>query len=269
MITDFLFDGKELSSFGYIICSFDAIGFENIPVSELTYHTVQAPFATRTLKTSASYDSSLSKTITICKQTCDSSGLLTITADDISQLSRWLCRRDYKWFRFITDDSTGMDEVYYEAQINLQKVLFGDRCVGLSLTVNTNRPYGLTPEITIHAQLDQTENPDMNIHVYSDEEGYIYPELILTLREEGTLKITHSIDGRITRITDCTEGECIHIHGGILQIESNQEDQSIFQRFNYQFPRLCSTLDQTANILSFNLDCDVELKYRGIRKAGI
>lgn len=269
MITDFLFDGKELSSFGYILCSFDAVGFENIPVSELTYQTVQAPFAPKALKTSASYEGNLSRTITICKQTCDTNGLLTITAEDISQLSRWLCRRDYKLFRFITDDSTGMDEVYYEAQINLQKVLFGDRCVGLALTVNTNRPYGLTSEITIHAQPNQAENPDMNIQVYSDEEGYIYPDLFLTIREEGTLEITHSFDGRITRIADCTEGECIHIRGSILQIESTRQDQSIFQRFNYQFPRLCSTFEQAGNILSFNLNCDVELKYRGIRKAGI
>lgn len=269
MITDFLFDGKELSSFGYILCSFDAVGFENLPVSELTYHTVQSPLSPKALKTSASYESSLSRTITICKQTCDSNRLLTITTDDISQLSRWLCRRDYKWFRFITDDSTGMDEVYYEAQINLQKILYGNRCVGLALTIQTNRPYGLTPEITLHAQPDKTRNPNLDIQVYSDEEGYLYPDIRLTIRETGTLEITHSVDGRITRIADCTEGECIHIHGSILQLESSQDNQRIPQRFNYQFPRLYSTLPQTRNVLSFNLNCDVELTYRGIRKAGI
>lgn len=269
MITDFLFDGKELSSFGYMICSFDSVGFENLPVSELTYHTVQSPLSAKALKTSASYEDSLSKTITICRQTCDSNSLLTITAEDISKLTGWLCRKDYKWFRFITDDSTGMDEVFYEAQINLQKVMHGDRCVGLSLTIHTNRPYGVTPEITIHAQPDKDGNSTMHINVYSDEEGYIYPELLLTLREAGTLEITNHAEGRITRIIDCMEGECIQIHGGILQIESTHDAQSIFHRFNYQFPRLYRTYEQAENILSFNLNCDVELKYRGIRKVGI
>lgn len=267
MITDFLFDGKELSSFGYILCSFDSVTFETMPVSGLTYHTIQAPLADTVRKVSASYDSSLSRTITICKRTCDANRLLQITADDISELSRWLCRRDYKWFRFITDDTTGMDEVYYEAQFNIQKVMFGDRCVGLSLTVNTNRPYGLTPEITVYARPDKEDA--MNISVYSDEEGYLYPDMVITLREAGTLEITSETDGRVTRITDCMADEVIHIHGDILQIESTNGTGSISERFNYQFPRLCNTFEHSENILSFNLNCDVELKYRGIRKVGI
>lgn len=269
MITDLLFDGKELSSFGYMICSFDPIGFVNMPVSELTYHTVQAPLSQKTFKTSASYENCLSKTITICRQTCDSNRMLTITADDISQLTQWLCRKDYKWLRFITDDNTGMDEIYYEAQINLQKILYGDRCVGLSLTIQTNRPYGLTPEITMYGHPDKADHPDMKIQVYSDEEGYIYPDLILTLREPGTLEITHVEDARITRIEDCSKDECIQIYGDILQIKSSCESPDISQRFNYQFPRLVRTYGQGKNTLSFNLNCDVELKYRGIRKAGI
>lgn len=269
MITDFLFDGKELSSFGYMLCTFDSVNLETMPVSELTYHTIKAPLSNTTRKTSTSYDSNLSKTLTICKSTCNSNNIPSITADDLSELSNWLCRKEYKWFRLISDDTDGMDETCYEAQINLQKIMLGDRCIGVELMVQTNRPYGVTPEIIIKSELNQETGNTMDISVYSDEEGYIYPNMTISLHETGTLEITNHFDGTATRIQDCTEGEIIHIYGDILQIESDAESHDIPNCFNYQFPRLCSTFEPSVNTFSFNLNCEVELKYRGIRKAGI
>lgn len=269
MITDFLFDGRELSSFGYMPCTFNSTNFETMPVSTLTYHTVKAPFSDTAFKTSVSYDSNLSTTITICKHSCDSAGLPTITAEDISELSKWLCRKEYKWLHFITDDSTGVDEVYYEAQINLQKVMLGDRCIGLDLTINTNRPYGLTQEIVIQSQLDQESDHRVNLHVYSDEEGYIYPDMVISIQEAGTLEITNEFDGKTTIIQDCLEGEVIHLHGNTLQITSTMNEHDIASCFNYQFPRLYSSLEESTTRFIFNLDCDVTFRYRAIRKVGI
>ena len=46
MITDFIFDGQELSGFGYIICDFDgASGTETHSVSEKSFTNIKSPLA--------------------------------------------------------------------------------------------------------------------------------------------------------------------------------------------------------------------------------
>lgn len=270
MYTDFIFDGKSLSDYGYMICSFDSVGIEKTTVSNITYNTVKAPFSNVSKKTSTSYGENLqtSNPIGICKNTCNFNSTLDITADEISELSKWLCRRDYKWFNFVDADN-GMDEIYYEAQINMNKVMLGDRCIGLELLILTNRPYGLTPEITIKSQIKRSKNNTLSINVYSDEEGYIYPDVTIRMNEAGTLKIINSYNNSETIVTNCSIGEIINFYGDILQIESSNENHIISDCYNYNFPALCNEFNKTTNIFTLNLNCDVEFKYRGIRKVGL
>lgn len=266
MAIDFLFDGKNLSGYGYIICSFDGISTETVTASNITFQTIKAPFSNVSKKTSATYEDNLQTTFCICKNP-STTETLELTADDIAELTKWLCRKEYKWFSFV-NAKNGMDEVYYEAQINTNKVMLGDTCIGLELIITTNRPYGLTSEHIIKSSLD-SENKTIEIHVYSDEEGYIYPDCTITLQESGTLEILNELNGEITIITNCTAGEIIKLYGDILQIETSDASHSICDCFNYTFPRLCHTVSKSSNTLSVNLSCDMELKYRGIRKVGI
>lgn len=268
LITDFLFDGKELSSFGYIICSFDSVGMENTTVSEIKYNAIKAPFSDTSQKVSVTYDDNLRTTIDICKNTCNSDSM-ELTTDDIREVTKWLCRKEYKWLQFISDDIYGMDEIYYEAQINIQKIIWCGICIGLKLDIITNRPYGLTHEIITKLSLQNNSLNTISIHMCSDEEGYIYPDMVIALHEQGNLEITNTFDKTTTRITDCKDGEVIHIYGDILQITSSDEDHIISNCFNYQFPRLCNKFEQSVNTFSFNLKCDIEFRYRGVKKVGI
>lgn len=265
MIQDFLFDGQTLSGFGYMICSFDSSGSNSTEfVSNMSYTEIKSPLSNISHKVSASYENNLSRTIQICKKNCNDSDY-NITNDELSELSRWLCRQDYKWFKWIDDEDD--DEIFYQVHITLKKIEIHDNKVGFELDIISNRPYGMTNEIK--ENYNNADYSPIRLDVYSDEEGYIYPDLIIKIKENGNLKITNTYENRITQINNCEAGEIITIIGNdVRQIMSNSEHDLSFD-FNYIFPRLCSMYNQSNNEIIINLNCDIEIKYRGVRKVGI
>ena len=265
MIQDFLFDGQTLSGFGYMICSFDSSNSNSTEfVSNMSYTEIKSPLSNISHTVSASYENNLSRTIQICKKNCNDSNY-NITNDELSELSRWLCRKDYKWFKWIDDEDD--DEIFYQVHITLKKIEMHDNKVGFELDIISNRPYGMTNEIK--ANYNNADNSPIRLDVYSDEEGYIYPDLIIKIKENGNLKITNTYENRITQINNCEAGEIITIIGNdVKQIRSSSGHNLSFD-FNYIFPRLCSTYSQSNNEITVNLNCDIEIKYRGVRKVGI
>lgn len=258
-MNDFIFDGKALSDYGYILCSFNGMIDETVPVSNMEYTTIKAPLSDISVKISSSYPENLSTTRQICKNPCLPNSDY-ITDDEISTLSRWLCRKDYKWFCW--NSKNEFRNVYYEAQISMNKIIMGDYCVGLELVINTNRPYAVTPLINIKA------SGDFNVDIFSDEEGYIYPDVTITCNQSGSLVIKNKYDNSSTMIKNCSSGEIINIYGNILQISSSL-DRDISNDFNYVFPHLCNEFNNHINSFEVNLDCDISMSYRGIRKVGM
>ena len=265
MIQDFLFDGQTLSGFGYMICSFDSSGGDSTAsVSDMSYTEIKSPLSDTSHKVSASYENNLSRTIQICKKTCDDSNY-NITNDELSELSRWLCRKDYKWFKWIDDEAD--DEIFYQVHITLKKIEIGNNTVGFELDIISNRPYGVTNEIRV--SYSNTANSPVCLDVYSDDEGYIYPDIRINVKENGTLKITNHYENRTTQINNCKSGEIITIYGSDVRQIISDAKHDLSADFNYIFPRLCSMYRQSVNEITINLSCDIEIKYRGIRKAGI
>lgn len=485
MITDFIFDGQRLSDFGYIICDFNSsTGIETFTVSGISFTDIKSPLSNISHNVATSYDENLSRTIQIMKSPCDNENI-DITNDDISEMTRWLCRKEYKMFKWI--DNKDDDEIFYEAQIKLQKVTLAGGNVGFELNITSNRPYGFTKDIKINyskpfplttyecvenkyekgtkndvllslfypvhnrefkkyeeifRQLpeDLTENydyyffgrrncgsnygnciafgvkivstdapyyfsiggssavssagghnyqsfwdniyedyqmsvdgqvagfsttlwgddllyywkqyeytegqgwtmtinheadgephvldkshmftiknlaclgtninfysewdiifssgytyqmmsynrlvrafplsyindnlpttsKDLVVNVFSDDEGYIYPDIVIKIKKDGDLNILNKYENRNTCIKDCKRDEIITITGcDTLQITSSDTSHDISKCFNYKFPRLCSLYRNYTNAFSVDLDCDIEVKYKGIRKVGI
>ena len=105
--------------------------------------------------------------------------------------------------------------------------------------------------------------------VYSDDEGYIYPDIRINVKENGTLKITNTYENRVTQLNNCKAGETITIIGSDVKQIMSDAEHDLSHDFNYVFPRLCNMYRQSINKITVNLDCDIEIKYRGIRKAGM
>ena len=266
MVTDFIFDGQSLSGFGYMLSSFNGVNDENIEVSTLEYTDIKSPLSDVSHKVATSYPNNYTKTIQISKSMCANNEDFILTNDDVSTLTKWLCRKEYKLFKWVDDDDD--DEIFYEVHCKVSKVLVFGICYGLEITIESNRPFGITREINYIRELQANE--DFEVTVYSDEEGYIYPNIEITLRQAGNLTITNQIENRNTVIKNCINNEVLTIKGSdILQITSNNPNHFLATDFNYKFPRLYNEYRNTVNTLSSNLPCSIKISYHGIRKVGL
>lgn len=266
MVTDFIFDNLRLSDFGYIICNFNSTNsdIEISAISDISFIDINSPVSHISHNVTTSYTDNLSKTIQIIKNPCIYN-TLEISNNELSELSRWLCRQNYKLFKWIKTNTD--DEIFYNVQVKLKKIELGNTCLGLELTIIANTPFGLTKEYI--SKLSFTPASSKSITVFSDEEGYIYPDTTIVINETGDLKLINTYEERTTHITQCTAGEIITIVGGdILQISSNNKSHDLSKCFNYHFPRLCSKYMNYINIFSANISCNIIMKYRGIRKVG-
>ena len=262
---DFMFDGERLSDWGYMIC-YDGANEEELPVSSMVYDTIKASFSDVVHKVAHNYEENYSRTFAIMKSPCDDQDYYYLTESNIASITRWLVRKQYKIFRYIDDDAETPHTIWYKAQNTINKIYYGDKVIGLNITVNTNAPYGFKDEI-----VEAWDTDSQSVSVSSDEEGYIYPNLTITCSEAGNLTIrTNRESGRITRINNVVAGEVITITGGdIQQISSSVTDHDLGVDFNYVFPRLIVKYNNRTSTVTTNLASEKTLSYCGIRKVGL
>ena len=262
MVSDFIFDGRSLSSFGYILVYTNTEDTQD--VSEMEIESIKGARNDKAYSVGYKYDNNYIATYTIIKNFCEFPDNQDMTDEEVSEMTRWLCRKQYKWFRFVDDEND--DEVWYKAQWTAKKKYIGDSVVGLDITIHTNAPYGFSKEI------EHTYNTStFTINVGSDEEGYIYPDITLKLLEGGDLEIKNNFEGdRVTSLKNCAEDETITFLGyDLQQIKSTDSNHDFINDYNYKFPRLCCEYGNGVNVFEINKNCVVTMKYREIRKVGL
>lgn len=259
MVNDFIFDGRSLSSFGYIMFS-NSDDTQN--VSNMEMDTIKGARNDKAYSVGYKYGENYSATYSIMKNTCLNPEDEYLSDDDVSELTRWLCRKQYKWFKFIDDEAD--DEIWYKAMWTVSKEYAGDKIIGLDITIHTNAPYGFSKEI-----INTYTEPSFMVSIDSDEEGYIYPDVTIRVLSGGTLELTNTTEDRTTRLTNCVAGETIKLFGYEKQQIWSSVDHDFVNEYNYKFPRLCSEYANYRNEFTVNLDCEIVMKYREIRKVGL
>lgn len=143
--TDFEYDGRTLSSFGFIICNFDSKGLNTVDNGAvITFNTVPAFGGAKHHLTSTQYEDCLTSVIQICKNYC-SGDTKEITPTEMRQLTKWLNR--HKFLKFKILDEAYID-LYFEASFNISRIELDGAIYGLELEVFTNRPFALKePEV--------------------------------------------------------------------------------------------------------------------------
>ena len=101
----------------------------------------------------------------------------------------------------------------------------------------------------------------------SYEEGYIYPQMEIVVRENGDLTIHNSIENRETYIANCRTNEIITLDYPV--IKSSDSSHNIQNDFNWNFFRVANTYENSRNDLVVTLPCSIKIKYSPIVKVGL
>lgn len=263
-IYDFEYAGRKLSSFGFIICSFDgAKGLNTVSNgSKVSFNTVPVLGGTKRNLTSTTYEDCLETTIQICKNPCDGNDM-EIDSTTFRMLTKWLNRKKFLKFKLLSEEYI---DVYYEVIINLSRVETDGKLIGLELEIFTNRPFAIKePRIIVIKNDEQDGTYSLNDTSY--EEGYIYPHTEITIHQSGNLKIHNAIENRDTYIANCVDDEIITLDYPIIQ--SSVSSHNIQNDFNWNFFRIANTFDNSRNDLTISLPCTIKIEYSPIVKVGL
>ena len=265
--TDFIYDGVQLSSLGYIVCTFDSGGTDSSSAgSEITFNSVKQHGGVYYAQTGTEYEQCFSTTFSICKNTTDGPGQ-EIPLDEYRKLMRWLNRRRFYDFVLLDPKENGWKDITFQGSFNVEKIEFAGNIIGLNLTFNTNRPFGVGKTTTVAFSIEAA-NGTYNITNDSDEIGVLYPDLLeVTCKQDGDLSITNNLEGRVTFITGCTAGEKITMDCVDKIVTSSlASHKKIYNDFNFTFFRLYNSYSDRVNTITFSIPCDVKIIYRPIRK---
>lgn len=262
---DFEYDGLRLSDKGFMICKFDGGGVDTVTNgSEITFNTVSTLRGAKHELTSVEYGDYLTATLQICNNYCDRA-TEEISLEDARDVMRWLNRKGFHKFNLIDNEYSG---IYFMASFNVSKIEMDGRLVGFELELITNRPYALAEEVTV--KVDTEAGEIINIYNKSDDEGYVYPNMEIIVKESGDLKITNHIEDRTMIIKNCVVDEVITIEYPMISSSlGDKRNTKIQNDFNWMFFRLSSTFKNRLNEVESSLPCSIKLNYIPAVKVGI
>lgn len=260
---DFEYDGICLSSFDFIVCTFDFDGLKTTTGSELVFNTYSTLSGKKFELYSTSREECITSTFQICKDQSKTDNT-EISFNELRELTRWLNRHEFNKFKVL-----GVYEymdIYFEASFNINKIELADRLIGLELTMTTNRPFALKEPRTITIE---GKNNDWSKILYddSDEEGYIYPFAEITINQSGDLSIYNDAEKRTTLVKNCSVGEKITFDYPI--ISSSLNSHKIQDDFNWNFFRMSNSFRSKKNTLTVSIPCKIKLKYSPIVRMGV
>ena len=268
---DFEYDGKMLSSFGFIICSFgdgDGVG-KTETGSEITFITSPIQDGKRVVTGGTKYEKCLSTSFQICKDPSffnrRSQKEMEISADEFRTLSRWLNRRKFLWFKANDWCDPDTDKPWVRASFTLNKIDVDRTTYGIELDMVTDSPFCYGDETVKTFEFENANDTVLFID-NNDEIGETYPELTITCGAAGTLTLSDDRTGCECTIENCVSGEVIHFSGDTKIIDSSSTTHDIANDFNYDYFRFGNTHDDRENIITASMPCTVEMKYRPIRK---
>lgn len=258
---DFSFRGELLSDHGYMLCQFGNSD-SNVAADSQKNFTSISMFNGKYLPIIyASYTDALVLKMSVCRA-CGSKSYI-ISPTECSSLKKWLNSPTAEELRLGGEDYNGY---FWSGSFNIEEVHYAGKCIGFDLTFTATAPFGYKNSVSMSGSVNA--NSSIVIDDVSDEEGYIYPDISITLKSAGNLEITNSFDSRKTIIKNCKSGETIKFNK-YLQITSSDNSHNINDDFNYKFIRIHNIYNKTSNTLTFNLPCSYSISYTPIAKVVI
>lgn len=270
--TNFEYDGIKLSDFGMMVCTFDSSGGVETLSSgaDITFNTVKPTGSNKFKFIDSKYEESYSKPFQICRDVCVQNKDSYLSANEVSGLQRWLCRKDgFHPFKPIQDD---LKDTFWNATFSCQEILIGGQIVGLELTMHTDSPYAYLNIGTI--SYSPVSGESFSLYDMSDEVGFIYPLVTLYCEAEGSIQLKNSLDKKILQL-NVLSGETITLDGENKIINSDMRTQEeLASNFNFYFPRIFNTFTNRENVYTLssdnsNFSCKITFSYNPIVKVGL
>lgn len=261
---DFEYDGKRLSSYGFMLCTLGTSSdFDIVNAgSKITFNKVSRHRGKVYSLVGTEYEECITATFDICKNT-DTHEDLHITDQESRELIRWLNRREFKEFHLISED--GQDDCYFNASFNIDKVFVNKELFALKLTMETDRPFGVGKTSSVVWDVSDASQ-SKTLTDMSDEIGYTYPSVKITCKSAGTLTIHNDLENCTTQIKNCANGEVITIDGDAQIVSSSVPSHKICNDFNFEFFRIGNTIETRENKITVSLPCQLEISYSPIIK---
>ena len=260
---DFEYDNKNLSDFGFVICSFGDKGLETVSNgSQITFNTISTLGGLKHKLSSTAYEDCLGTTIQICKSSCGTD-VMEISSTESRELTRWLNRKKFLKLRILDKEHI---DVYYEAAFNISRIEMNGKLYGFELEVITNRPHALKEARTITIK-NTSKNGTYSFSDTSYEEGYIYPYMEIAVLQNGDLNIHNALENRNTYVANCIAGEVITMDYPVIR--SSISSHKIQNDFNWNFFRVANTFENRKNDLTISIPCTIKIKYSPIVKIGL
>lgn len=162
-----------------------------------------------------------------------------------------------------------MDDVYYNAQLKLTEIKFGENIIGYDVEATCDAPYGWSDKRVARLYNNEEDSNDSVLSIFddSDEIGSIIPDIEITVLNDGDVGIYNDATLRNTIIKHCIAGEIITITDG-KRIKSNIDHKYLYDDFNWVFQKI--TNSYRTNVNNFELtNCKVKITWRETRKAVI
>ena len=270
---DFEYDGKRLSDFGMMICTFDSSGLETVSSgADITFNTIKSVGSNKVKMYGSKYEEMYTNPFQICKNPCSNNDNMYFETNEESALQRWLCRKDgYHQFKPIQED---LKDVYWNASFSSKQINLGGKIIGLELTMYTDSPYAY---LSI-GDINYSVNPNDSFSIFdsSDEVGFIYPIVEITCNGDGKIVLQNNMDKKKLILTNVTQGEIITLDGENKIPVSSANRPDFPNCFNYHYPRIFNKIengiDVRENIFTLSSDsvpCDITFKYSPIVKIGL
>ena len=265
---DFVYAGKRLSDYGYIIASVITETEDSLSLgSTLSFNTVKnnATFINRIVN--IDYDEPISITFDICKDPRFDRG--EIHDSEVTYMMKWLNRKNYEEFRPVYDDGSYAD-IYYNGSFNISAIYVGGEIKGFTLAFTSNSPFGYIKDRTVLYKV-ANENGSFTYYCDSDEIGYLLPKSFeVTCLASGNLTISNNLDTVHTvSVKNCENGEVITFDSKNQLISTNVTHTKLYNDFNYSYPRFVVDEDATKNVFTSSLPCSIKVVYAPVRKVGI
>lgn len=264
--TDFEYDGKFLSDFGFIVCRFDGgYGLDTISSgSEITFNKVARNQGKVHSLTSAKYSECIQATFQICKNPCIHKNK-SITSDEHREVMRWLNRKEFLTFQPFSDIEYDADSIFFNASFNVNKITIGGKHYGYEIIMETDKPFGYGNLRSFKWNITSSTQVN-NLKDCSDEIGFIYPNVKIVCKAAGDLIIRNANEDCNMTVKNCKNNEIVTVNGDTQIIASSLSDHDIAADFNFDFLKIGNRYDNRDNKITVSLPCEITISYYPIIK---